>query len=347
MKLSDMNLKISVIICAYNEEQFIKNAIESYLNQSTKPYEIIVVDDGSTDDTPLILKKLSAFHPEIRIFTNDINIGKVKSHNIAYQHSAGDLIAISGGDDIARIERLEVQSKILQNFKYDVVYSNMYLFSSIDELNCNNSLPLLYPEFNNCSFTPRDLIKGASIAAGCMMISRYAADIVYPIPESLMYEDRWFFIKSLIHLNVCYSDQPLYFYRRHSGNTFMLKSDIIFNKTKIITKFVSSAKRDALYIPFISLELSKYYENLNSFKFHIYRSYFLLMNSRISGPLIYLFRFLLTILFAGLGSSLRIFAPKLFCSIYIFKSNVISLFQKKPIKEDKCSHRLQRLIFKS
>ena len=144
-----MKANVSVIICAFNEERFIANAVESYLKQNAKPHEIIVVDDGSTDNTPFILSKLSALHPEIKVITNDANIGKVKSHNRAYRYSTGDFIAISGGDDIASADRLEVQIQILLDFNCDVVYNNMYLFNSVDDLNCVNDLSVLYPEFTH------------------------------------------------------------------------------------------------------------------------------------------------------------------------------------------------------
>ena len=90
--------KISVLICAYNEERTIERTIESILNQVLKPYEIIVVNDGSTDRTREILKKYEK-NPSITIVDLPTNSGrKARAQKAAIDYITGDLIALIDAD---------------------------------------------------------------------------------------------------------------------------------------------------------------------------------------------------------------------------------------------------------
>ena len=81
-----MNDDISLYIPAYNAEKTIEKSIESILQQTLKPKEIIVINDCSTDKTPHLLKN---FH-EIKIINNKMNYGLAKSRNIALKNSKYD-----------------------------------------------------------------------------------------------------------------------------------------------------------------------------------------------------------------------------------------------------------------
>lgn len=87
--------KISVIIPAYRAEKYIAEAIESALNQTLKPYEIIVIDDGSPDN---LFGAASTYEPEILLFKKN-NEGISKTRNFGLQMATGNLIAFLDADD--------------------------------------------------------------------------------------------------------------------------------------------------------------------------------------------------------------------------------------------------------
>jgi glycosyltransferase involved in cell wall biosynthesis len=105
--------KISVIMAAHNEGNFLENSIESILNQSFSDFEIIIVDDCSTDSTPNILNKFQN-DKRIIILKNTSNLGASISRNKALQKAKGKYIAIMDADDVSLPERLQKQYDFLE-----------------------------------------------------------------------------------------------------------------------------------------------------------------------------------------------------------------------------------------
>lgn len=109
------NPKISVIMSAYNSAKYIDGAILSVLNQTLKDWELIIVNDCSTDNTLEIIKLYSEKEPRIQVINNELNLQPALSRNRALETAKGDYIAILDSDDIALPKRLEIQSAFLDN----------------------------------------------------------------------------------------------------------------------------------------------------------------------------------------------------------------------------------------
>ncbi len=103
--------KVSVIIPSYNHAQFIGQAVKSILNQSEQNFEIIIVDDGSTDDTLAYLIKLD--DSRIRIFAQE-NRGAHTAINRGIAEAKGDYLAILNSDDVYHPRRLEKLLTVLE-----------------------------------------------------------------------------------------------------------------------------------------------------------------------------------------------------------------------------------------
>ncbi|CAN2050250.1 alpha-1,3-rhamnosyltransferase [Candidatus Magnetomoraceae bacterium gMMP-13] len=100
---------VSILLCVYNGELYLKEAIDSIIAQTHTNWELIIVDDGSTDSTSAILKSYS--DPRIRLHYHQ-NMGLTKSLNVAAKLAKGELFARQDADDISLPERLEQQVKI-------------------------------------------------------------------------------------------------------------------------------------------------------------------------------------------------------------------------------------------
>jgi len=116
---------VSVIIPTYQRSHWVSEAIESVLAQTYKDYEIIVVNDGSTDNTAQVLNQ---FQDKIRIIEQD-NKGSSAARNIAIQNSQGRYIAFLDDDDRWLPSKLEKQIALLESErKVGLIYSDMFLF---------------------------------------------------------------------------------------------------------------------------------------------------------------------------------------------------------------------------
>lgn len=104
-------VKLSVCIPVFNGENFIEEAIESVLNQSFKDFELIIVDNHSTDQTVSLIKKYN--DPRIHFTQNETNIGLIANWNKAIECAQGDYIKILPADDFLYPECLQLQCSIL------------------------------------------------------------------------------------------------------------------------------------------------------------------------------------------------------------------------------------------
>ena len=125
---------VSVIMPAYNAEKYIAESIESVIAQTYTNWELIVVDDGSMDNTSGIVKALSAIDSRIKyIYQPNQQMGKAR--NTGLQNCNGTLVAFLDSDDIWVSDKLEIQVACIINRQVDLVFSNGYVFSeSVDQV---------------------------------------------------------------------------------------------------------------------------------------------------------------------------------------------------------------------
>lgn len=124
----------------FNAEDTIERAVSSALAQTWRPIEIIVVDDCSIDNTNDILSKLSAVHPELRIFYNRNNVGVAASRNRILAEARGEFIAFFDDDDESLPERVTVQ--------LDRILSYERNFADGLPVICHTARIVLYPDGN-------------------------------------------------------------------------------------------------------------------------------------------------------------------------------------------------------
>ena len=101
--------KISVIMSVYNGEAYLSEAIDSILNQTFADWELIVINDCSTDGTSEILKRYEAMDSRVKVYTNEVNLRLPSSLNKAMSYAQGKYIARMDADDICLPQRLEKQ----------------------------------------------------------------------------------------------------------------------------------------------------------------------------------------------------------------------------------------------
>lgn len=104
---------VSVILTVYNHEKFVKEAIESVLNQSYSNFELIIINDGSTDKSKDVINQ---FQNRSKILIKHVHhIGRAKSLNLGFEMAKGEFIAIIDSDDIYHPEKLQKQVSYLES----------------------------------------------------------------------------------------------------------------------------------------------------------------------------------------------------------------------------------------
>jgi len=117
------NPKVSVIMSVFNAEDTIEDCIESILSQTFDSFELLIVNDASTDNTHKLLEKFSKEDKRIKVFINSENIGLTKSLNSILSKAKGKYIARQDADDISLPKRFEKQIEFIQRRKYEIVVS--------------------------------------------------------------------------------------------------------------------------------------------------------------------------------------------------------------------------------
>lgn len=117
-------MPISVVMPAYNADRFIAQAIESVLAQTWRDFELIVVNDGSTDDTLEIVRKYAAHDERVKVYTH-ANVGTAPTLNRGIELASGEWVFLMHADDVMRPNRLERQLAFIREHPELAVASSL------------------------------------------------------------------------------------------------------------------------------------------------------------------------------------------------------------------------------
>jgi len=129
-------MRISVIITTYNAERFIEKTLHSIASQTYKDFEVIIIDDGSTDNTVKVIKNFVKSNNlnNIKLFPEK-HIGRAPALNFAVRSARYDWIAIIDADDLWNIYKLEIQINYIKKFNLDFLATKCVSFKKDDEVN--------------------------------------------------------------------------------------------------------------------------------------------------------------------------------------------------------------------
>ena len=124
-----MNNLVSICVPAYNDSAYIKDTINSFLNQTYQNIEVIVVDDVSQDDTYEVLKEIK--DSRLKVYKNEVNLGMGANWNKCISHANGEFIKLLGADDMLMPNAIELEvSAFLTNPSVILVESDTLLMDS-------------------------------------------------------------------------------------------------------------------------------------------------------------------------------------------------------------------------
>lgn len=134
---------VSVVMPIYNAQRYLTQAIDSILSQTLKNFELILVNDASTDKTLYIINKFKSKDNRIRLINNKKNLQMAESLNLAIDLAKSDLIARMDQDDISLPNRLEVQHAFMQSHpNVAIVGNDIIIIDEHDKVTGKRTYPI-------------------------------------------------------------------------------------------------------------------------------------------------------------------------------------------------------------
>lgn len=169
--------KVSVIMPNYNCEKFIEQTVRSVMDQTYRNWELLIVDDCSTDGSVDIIKRLTEEDPRVKLYVNEHNSGAAASRNLAMREATGKWIAFLDSDDLWLPDKLEKQLKFMTDNGYKFGYT---YYEHIDE----QSEPLNIVVKGPKKISKRKMFRYCYV--GCLTVIYDGSEIdVVQIPDSI------------------------------------------------------------------------------------------------------------------------------------------------------------------
>jgi glycosyltransferase involved in cell wall biosynthesis len=258
---------ISIALAAYNGEKFIREQIDSILNQTYQDFELIVCDDCSTDSTWGILQEYEQRDRRIHCYLNEKNLGFNKNFEKAIKLCRGEYIAMSDQDDIWTADHLAVLlenigdnliccgDSMLINELGEDIYKYSEIFDGISWIDTAEKRML------------RILYAGDPYAGACMLVKAEAMQEILPIPDSISTYDAWSALYACTKNSLIYIPNIVRYYRQHDSN--VTGKHTKFTLKYLFNNFFSIIRPKSLGRIYDCIELLKRFKDMGQEKKNI------------------------------------------------------------------------------
>lgn len=210
-----MRPKVSVAMATYNGDKFIKEQINSILVNLNEDDEIIISDDGSTDNTITVIKSIN--DKRIKLVQGPKK-GVKQNFTNAIQNTTGDIIFLADQDDIWKKDKVTEVLKCFEEEKCTLVVHDAEV---VDE-NLNMTMDSYYNFRNSGKGIIKNIYKNTYIGC-CMAFSSKVKKYILPIPNDIEMHDQWIGVLNDKYGKTYFSEKKLIKYRRHSLNNSQMK----------------------------------------------------------------------------------------------------------------------------
>lgn len=264
-------MKVSVALCTYNGEKYLKEQLDSILNQSRKPDEVVVCDDKSSDSTWSILEHFIQEAPfEVRLIRNEHNLGSTANFAKAISLCTGEIIFLSDQDDVWLPGKLAVVADVLeQDPDVGMVFSNAFVTNEYLQpyaeslwecVKFDKDMQRLCLQGRLWSvLTQRSYVTGATMA-----FSSKWKFLLDPFPTKWVH-DEWITILIDVMSKIKFVPEKLILYRQHQNQQIGVKIGekkkgpfARFRKSIFPDKSRHRYKRDIERVKFLIDRISKY-----------------------------------------------------------------------------------------
>lgn len=262
-----MNPLISIVLPIYNGEKYMRISIDSVLSQTYTNWELLIIDDGSTDNTALIAQEYAAKDTRIRYYKNPENMRLPRTLNRGFTLAKGAFLTWTSDDNYYYPTALEVMYDALQGQKKE------FAFASCDIVDGNGNIV----ECIMVSDTAKKSVVGTNPVGACFLYSRKVYETVGEYdPEMTLVEDFDYWQRICAKYEPVCITQKLYAYRWHDGALTSTMRKDAFNRTLkrcLLKNRAGFGKIDCIAKYYYYLGLKRCSENLN--EPNVYKSRYL------------------------------------------------------------------------
>lgn len=213
--------KISIVLPVYNGEKYLPLAIDSVLKQTYTNWEMIIVNDCSTDGTGRIIREYAARDPRIHIHNNSVNLRLPNSLNAGFMRATGDYFTWTSDDNILKPNMLETLISVLEeDSNIGMVYSD---FTDIDE----NGKEIREWKLSDPDGLIQENVCGASFL--------YRREVAFQVggydPDLFLAEDYDYWMRIWGMYPIKHLHKSLYLYRRHDQSLSTTKYNLVIQQT--------------------------------------------------------------------------------------------------------------------
>lgn len=243
---------VSIICLCYNHAAFVRQAVESVIQQSYSPMQIIVADDASSDGSVAEIEKLKDEYPFLELFLLPNNVGNCKAFNAAFRLVKGDFVIDFATDDLMMPDRIEKQVKFFESVDQTVglVFTDAIYINEEGSFQRNHFEYLFQKRL--ISSIPqgdvyREVLSTYFIPGPTMMVRREVFDVLGGYDESLAYEDFDFWVRSSRYYRFAFLNEKLTCIRKVRGSMsagWYVPGDKQLHSTYLVCKKAELLNRD-------------------------------------------------------------------------------------------------------
>lgn len=218
--MNKSHIRFSIIMSCYNLGELVKDAVNSVLNQSFQNYELILVNDGSQDDTLDVLKKYKAIDNRIRLINNEKNIGLSASRNKAIKIAKGEYIVHLDGDDTFYDNNTLMKvDDTIKDDNPDICYFGVQYLGGSNKT--------YIPNAKNSTKEARITCDMHFAVSSKVWRRKFLEKTKLEFIEGMYYEDMVYSIKgAILAEKLKFGEFPIYIYRRNRQGSIMSSPNI-------------------------------------------------------------------------------------------------------------------------
>ena len=234
-----MSELISIICPVYNVEKFIVETIESVLKQTYTNWELILVDDGATDNSALICKEYTAKDKRIKYFYKQ-NGGQASARNLGIKKAEGKYITFLDSDDLYSADKIENHFIDLKNYPADFYYGAGFMLFENRTENKIETYNWVYGKYTGAEFF-KILYHSCSVNINTVFMKKDVFDKIGFFDEDTLLrgtEDWDFWLRIAKNVATVYGNPtPRVYYRIHDNGIHLQRANMLIGKWKIYEKF--------------------------------------------------------------------------------------------------------------